>query len=142
MKVAFDTNVDLDVLLDRSPHSEIASQLFAYVARSEITGILSATSITTIHYVSSKNVGKSGADKLVESLIGTFEIAEVNDDVIRSALKLSFADFEDAVLHEVARNCGADAIVTRDPKGFAKGSIRAFQPQSLLVLLESGVINL
>ena len=42
MKVLFDTNIILDVLLDRKPFSEHASHLMSKVERSEINGFLCA----------------------------------------------------------------------------------------------------
>ena len=40
--------------------------------------------------------------------------------------------FEDAVLHEAARNAGAAAIVTRDGVDFANAPVPVFDPQELL----------
>ena len=58
MKVLFDTNIILDVLLDREPFSEHASYLMSKVERSEINGFLCATTVTTIHYLLSRNLDK------------------------------------------------------------------------------------
>ena len=57
MKILFDTNVILDVLLDREPFSSIAAKLFSRVETGEITGYVCATTITTLHYLTRKVVG-------------------------------------------------------------------------------------
>jgi predicted nucleic acid-binding protein len=57
MKVLFDMNVFLDVLLAREPHAGVAAQLFALVERNEIEGCPCATMITTIHYLAPRAVG-------------------------------------------------------------------------------------
>ncbi len=49
MKTLFDTNVILDVLLDREPFSDDASFLLSKVEKSEIIGYICATTVTTIH---------------------------------------------------------------------------------------------
>jgi len=51
MKILFDTNVILDVLLERKPFVKSALYLLSKVERSEINGFLCATTITTIYYL-------------------------------------------------------------------------------------------
>ncbi len=51
MKILFDTNVVLDVLIDRKPFSLTASLLFSEVEKGRIEGFLCATTITTIYYL-------------------------------------------------------------------------------------------
>ena len=58
MKVLFDTNVILDVLLDREPFAEAATYLMSKVEQSEIIGYLGATTITTIYYLLQKNLSR------------------------------------------------------------------------------------
>jgi predicted nucleic acid-binding protein len=48
VRVLFDTNVVLDLLLDRQPLSETAAALFSEVEKGNLTGPICATSITTV----------------------------------------------------------------------------------------------
>jgi len=48
MKILFDTNVILDVLLDREPFSDLATKLLSRVEKKELEGFLGATTVTTI----------------------------------------------------------------------------------------------
>ena len=137
MKVLFDTNIILDVLLDREPFSEHASYLMSKVERSEINGFLCATTVTTIHYLLSKNLDKKNAITSINSIIALFEIASVNRLVIENALKSKFTDFEDSVLHESARHAGAEYIITRNIKDFKNTKIPVFTPTEFLSMLES-----
>ena len=137
MKVLFDTNIILDVLLDRKPFSEHASYLMSRVERSEINGFLCATTVTTIHYLLSKYLDKEKAIDSINSIMALFEIASVNRIVIDNALKSKFSDFEDAVLHESARHAGAEYIITRDIKDFKKSKIPAYTAIEFLSMLES-----
>ncbi len=137
MKVLFDTNIILDVLLDRQPFSEYASHLMSKVERSEINGFLCATTVTTIHYLLSKNLSKQQAMISINSIMALFEVASVNRLVIENALKSKFTDFEDSVLHESARHAGADYIITRNIKDFKDTTIPAFVPAEFLNMLES-----
>jgi len=137
MKVLFDTNIILDVLLDREPFCEHASYLMSKVERSEINGFLCATTVTTIHYLLSKYLHKERAIESIHSIMALFEIASVNRVVIENALKSKFADFEDSVLHESARHAGAEYIITRNVKDFKKSKIPVFAPIEFLSMLES-----
>jgi len=137
MKVLFDTNIILDVLLDRKPFSEHASYLMSKVERSEMNGFLCATTVTTIHYLLSKNLDKKSAITSINSIIALFEIASVNRLVIENALKSKFTDFADSVLHESARHAGAEYIITRNIKDFKSTKIPVFTPTEFLSMLES-----
>jgi predicted nucleic acid-binding protein len=137
MKVLFDTNIILDVLLDRQPFAEHASFLMSKVERSEINGFLCATTVTTIHYLMSKYLDKEKAINSINSIMALFEVASVNRLVIENALKSKFTDFEDSVLHESARHAGAEHIITKNIKDFKNTKIPAFTPTEFLNMLES-----
>jgi predicted nucleic acid-binding protein len=135
--VLLDTNVILDVLLARRPHVGPATALLDRVAAKDLHGLLGATTITTIHYLATKAVGASSARKHVRSLLGLFEVAPVTRAVLTDALDLGYPDYEDAVLHEAARHAGAQAIVTRDPKGFPKPRLKVYAPEELLRFIQA-----
>ena len=137
MKVLFDTNIILDVLLDREPFSEHSSYLMSKVESSEINGYLCATTITTIHYLLSKYLDKEKSLKSIHSIMALFEIATVNRPVLENALTAKFTDFEDAVLHEAARHAGIEYIITRNIKDFKKSTLPIFTPTEFLSILES-----
>lgn len=135
MKVLFDTNVVLDVLMDRMPFSEAAVDLFSKVEDGTIIGYLCGTTVTTIYYLASKVVGAARAQKEVKKLLGLFEVAPVNRPVLESALSADFNDFEDAVIYEAARHIGADAIVTRNQKDYIKSQIPIYTATELSKML-------
>ena len=57
MIALFDTDVVLDLLLDRQPFAEAAAQMFSKVEEGEIQGYVSATTITTVYYLTTKTIG-------------------------------------------------------------------------------------
>ena len=54
MKIVFDTNIILDVLLIREPFAQMSINLFDAVVSKEIDGYLCATTLTTIDYLVAK----------------------------------------------------------------------------------------
>jgi len=135
VKVLFDTNVILDVLLEREPHIDTASKLFALVDNGRINGCICATTATTIYYIAAKSFGARRARDQVHGLLGLFEVAPVGKDVLDGALDIDFSDYEDAVLHEAARATGATVIVTRDRDDFANSAIPVLDPIELLAVV-------
>lgn len=131
MKVLFDTNVVLDFLLDRKPFSAVAAELVGRVERGEVTGLLCATTVTTIHYVLAKALGKALALGSVRKLLTLFAVAPVDGKTMTLALDLPFQDFEDAVLHEAARLAGAGTIVTRNGRDFTGAALPIESPDEL-----------
>ena len=137
MRIIFDTNVILDVLLDREPFSTTAAKLFSKVETGEITGYVCATTITTIHYLARKVIGTGSAMEEINKLMTLFEIAPVNRAVLDAAILSEFKDFEDAVVHESGVYKETQGIVTRDLDGFKKSKINIYLPDELLQMLES-----
>ncbi len=123
MRVLFDTNVVLDLLLDREPFSVDAARCFSRVEAGEIEGWLCGTTVTTLHYLIRKSVGATKAREGISLLLSLFEIAPVNKTVLERALNLPFKDFEDAVLHESARLVNAGVIITRNKADFKHSDI-------------------
>lgn len=135
MKILFDTNVVLDVLLDRHPHSAMAARLLARVEQGELKACLGATTVTTIFYLAAKAKGVSSAREHIRCLLELFEIAPVDRSVLESALSGAFSDFEDGVLHEAASQSGVEGIVTRNGADFALARLPIFSPTELEALL-------
>jgi predicted nucleic acid-binding protein len=135
LRVLFDTNVVLDLLLDRAPFVEASEQILSRVEAGELSGYLCATTVTTIHYLAAKALGARRALAEVRKLLALFEIAPVNRPILESSLESDFSDFEDAVLHEAARQVEVDAIVTRNRSDFRRALLPAHSPEEMIRIL-------
>ena len=132
MKVILDTNVVLDVLLERKPFVRQAVEIFSLVETSKLEAHLCATTITTIDYLLTQALPADNARSAIWGLLELFEIAVVNRPVIEEALRSDVLDFEDAVLEQAGRIAGVDAVVTRNTKDFRRASLKIFDPTELL----------
>ncbi|GAB7028032.1 type II toxin-antitoxin system VapC family toxin [Geotalea toluenoxydans] len=135
MKILFDTNIVLDVLMDRLPYSDSAAELFSKVEDGTIIGYLCGTTVTTVFYLAAKTVGTARAQEEIKKLLSLFDVAPVNRHVLESAIELDFNDFEDAVIHAAASHIGADAIVTRNQKDFKKSTIPVYSSEEMAKIL-------
>ena len=132
MKVLVDTNVILDVLLDRQPFSKDSARICALVEESKIEGVLCATTVTTVDYLLGQALTPAKARNALQRLLNLFEVAPVNRPVLEQALHSKISDFEDAVLEQSGRLVAVDAIVTRNLKDFKKSAVAVLDPSELL----------
>lgn len=135
-RLLFDTNVVLDVLLDRQPYVEASAAVWAAVETGIAEGMLAAHAVTTIHYLVRKERGNAKAGRILSAILRVFDVAAVDGAVVQEALQLPFSDFEDAVTAAAARVAGCECIITRDPKGFRGSPVRCFTPEAITPLLE------
>ena len=133
-----DTNVVLDLLLSRTPYAANAAHIFSLIERNVIVGCLGATTLTTVYYLATKVGGAQKARREIRKLLRLFEVAPVNRAVLEAALATEgFRDFEDAVLHEAARQADADALVTRNESDFRTAVLAVYEPRELLHIVQA-----
>lgn len=127
-RVLVDINVVLDVLLDRRPHADSASDVWSVIEEGRAEGLLSAHAVTTIHYLNTHAVGRRVANETTAALLSVFGVAGVDATVVSAALALGWRNFEDAVTAAAARHAKCDALVTRNPRDFARSPVRVLAP--------------
>jgi predicted nucleic acid-binding protein len=137
VRLLLDTHVVLDVLLNREPHAEAAASLFALVERGAVRGVLGATTVTTVHYLAEKHVGKVPAREHIRTLLLLFDVANVSKATLIQALESELEDYEDAVLHQAGIDAEVDGIVTRNRDDFLKSEAPVFSPSEALAALEA-----
>ena len=135
-RTLFDTNVVLDVLLDRQPYVEASASVWAAVETGRSEGMLAAHAVTAIHYLVQKEMGNRKASRILSSILRVFGVAAVDGAVVQEALQLPLSNFEDAVTAAAARLAGCECIVTRDPKGFRRSPVRCLTPEAVLPVLD------
>ncbi len=139
MKVLFDTNIILDVLLDRKPFVEFSSGLVSFAEDKTIEGYLCATTITTIEYLVTKVHGRKKAKLTIQKLLSIFQIAEVNKDVLLLSTESKFGDFEDAVQHFAGHLASVNSIVTRNNADFKQAEYPVYSPDELLAIIQLAI---
>ncbi len=123
MKIVLDTNIVLDLLLERSPFFVDAKDIFILIEEKKIEGYLCPTTITTLYYLICKQTNKQKADDVIKSLLSIFEITQMDKEVLLKAKADNGSDFEDSVIYTSAHFSKIDFIITRDKKGFANSEV-------------------
>ena len=132
MKALIDTNVILDVLCDRAPFAEDAQTVFRMCEVKRVEGFISALSVPNIIYIMRKELDTEKISDILEKLTLIFKIADLKGSVLKIAVRLGFADYEDAVQSVCAQRIGADVIVTRNIKDFSGSKVMAITPSELI----------
>ncbi len=138
-KVYWDTNVMLDILLEREKFFESAARLWLMVENKEIFGIVSPLSMTTLEFILSRNIDEKTAKKALLTIAGIFEICDVSANAATLALNSKLKDFEDAVQYYSALEAKADFIITRNIKDFPSKKAREIEvltPDEFLLQFE------
>ncbi len=135
MKVLVDTNVILDLFLNRQPFVNDAAAIWQANANRQIEAFVCAVTVTTIFYISKKAADLTVARKNVQLLLSSIGIAGVDFDVLTKAEALPLIDFEDAVQVASAQSQGLDAIITRDLKDYKNSPLAVYSPSDFLALL-------
>jgi predicted nucleic acid-binding protein len=131
LKILFDTNIVLDVLLNREPYIRLSANLVGSVENNKIEGVLCATTITTLDYLISKVKTRDKARIEIGKQLQLFQIASVNSIVLEMALNSGFKDFEDAVQYYSGECMGINGLVTRNPKDYKQAKLPVYTPDEL-----------
>jgi len=134
MKVFLDTNILLDVLLDRKPFCEPSSKMWRLAECGRIEAVISAISFNNVFYIVRKYAGKDAAQRTVEVMNVNFSVFPLTQDIIGRAIVAKLPDFEDSIQFFSAVACEADYIITRNAKDFPQDSIPVLSPAAFLGL--------
>ena len=133
LNILIDTNIFLDVFLQRTQFYKDSQSLLKLCEEHEINGFLTASSITDIFYILQRCLHDTEAS--YDALGAVLDIARVipvtGEDVLEAYAQKA-PDFEDCLLATCARSFGCNAIVTRNGKDFKSFGVETVEPKYLL----------
>ena len=139
MTILVDTNIILDIFLQREPYAGEAREIMTKCAEREVIGYLAAHSIPNLFYILRKNYSRKERRGLIRNLCDIFRISDLNAEKIISAVENEgFADFEDCLQDECARMVNADCLVTCNLKDFKVAKTKVYSPDEFVKLLSLG----
>jgi len=132
MRVFLDTNILLDVLLNRP---EFVAESEGVILRCEALGaemLVAWHGLATANYLLKRGRTEAQALSELDKILAWARVADGSDQDARRARHLGFGDFEDALQAASAESCGADWIVTRNTADFPKSRVPAVTPTGFL----------
>ncbi|MDR0987737.1 MAG: PIN domain-containing protein [Ruminococcus sp.] len=130
--ILLDTNVVLDSLIKRKLFYQEADIILNLAVEKKIECCISANSLADIFYFCSKEKNVPEARYMLNYLLENFEVAAIDGEDCKSAMKLPIADFEDALIVQCALKYKVEYIITRDIKLHTNGVVTAVSPEEFL----------
>ena len=137
MRLLLDTNVVMDLLIQRAPwdRESLLIKGMAYFGDAEVW--VPAKSFTDIFYVMRKSFGSAAVQQAILSLKGVFHLCSLEEYDVFEACSLGWDDLEDCLVALCAQKVKADYLITRDAKGFCKSVVPALGPEAFLHKMEA-----
>ena len=132
MIVLIDTDVLIDVALDRMPFSESASMLLNAAEVKVFKSFIAWHSLSNFFYIVLSSKGIVKAKQFISDLLEFTYISPTKTIDARYAATLAISNFEDAMQIAAARACRAERIITRNIKHYSRSPIPALIPEKFL----------
>lgn len=134
MKCFLDTNVIVDLLLERTPFYEAAATILTLADEQDFMICTSALSIANAHYICCERA-KMPVDMWRKKIVGLGEMLSflsLDEQNIKNACAVNWKDFEDSLQYFSAKRNGCDFIVTRNAKDFLLSDIAVVTPEKFI----------
>jgi predicted nucleic acid-binding protein len=131
-----DSDIILDLLLDREPFFTPSAELFNLIEARKVHASVSALHFSNLFYILRKVKGSEAAKSVLRKLKILVKILPVNEKVIELALESDFSDFEDAIQYYACLDNNIDVIVTRNKNDFKSGKLPVMTAPEVLAVLK------
>jgi len=132
INIFLDTNVVLDLILEREGFAEDAARIFDLGEREQLQLSISSLSMNNIDYVVSKVKSKKKSRQIIIKLLSLTKVLPVGVSTIEKAALSEFKDFEDAIQNYCAEEAQLNHIITRNLKDYKKSNLSIQTPKEFL----------
>jgi predicted nucleic acid-binding protein len=135
MRALLDTDVILDLFLNRQGFVTDAAALWKANEQGRFEGFVSALTPVNVFYFTRKVSDLVAARGVVLKLITSLQVCGIDSQVLRDAEALPVKDYEDAVQVASAMAAGLDAIITRNVNDYKNSPLPVYSPTDFLARL-------
>ena len=132
MKLYLDTNVILDLILQRFPFFDDIARIVTLYEKGECLLYTSSVSFVNCNYILGKNIEKKRVLENLKILRTFCSILKVGENEIDQSLISNFNDFEDAVQYFTCVKNNCEYIITRDKHDYKNAEIPVMSPTEFL----------
>ncbi len=135
-KFFLDTNVILDLALDRSEFNTDAEAIFTLRDQGKIDIYISALTLASVAYFAGKH--KLNPFTIVGKFLDWTNVIQLEPIFFKQVLISDFLDFEDGLQYFTAVSMPSiEAIITRNTKDFKASAIQVLTPSQFLAIFGS-----
>ena len=136
MVVLVDTTVILDYLTSREPFCDSAKKILRLCAEEKVQGYMAFHSVSNIFFILRKTCDVGTRRELLKRICTMLTVTGASHERVCNAItRDDFADFEDCLQDECAKEIKADYIITRNVQDFNKADVTAVEPKEFLKLV-------
>ena len=136
MRMMIDTNIIIDVLLEREPFYAHSKTVLDLCENKDIYGFISASAATDIFYLIRKGLGSTDeAYKALGHILDIVKVLTVTNDDVTDAFLVKAKDFEDCLLATCAKSNKCSGIITRNKKDFLGFGVALYSPEDVLEMM-------
>jgi predicted nucleic acid-binding protein len=133
-----DTDVIIDFLIDRKPHSREAAIIFTLIEQKKIKGYASSLTFSNLYYVLRKVESHNRVITKLDSISRLVTIIKVDQQNIKDAITSGFQDFEDSIQYYCALDYKKiDVLITRNTKDYKNSELPVMTPADYLKTVSS-----
>ena len=132
-----DTDIILDIITGRQPFSIEASRLFTLIEEEALVAYASSLSFSNLYDVLRKYASHQKVVARLDEVSDLLKILNVDESIVKTALRSRFKDFEDALQYYSAQgNSLIDVIITKNTKDFKPSELPVMTPETFLKTYE------
>jgi len=133
VRVWIDTNLFLDILLDRQPFVAASLRIAALAENRMIDGFMAPITINNIYYISRRERHSDEIKRFLHHMTLVMRVGIIDHQTVTIANGLAMRDYEDALQYAMAMQVGADVLVTRNQKDYTyKGAVEVMDPETFI----------
>ncbi len=131
-KLFVDTDIILDLLINREPFYLPAATIFSKADQNELKIFVSSLAFANLNYILSKQYSAAETRKKLITFKTLVTVLSVNDKVLELVLSSNFKDFEDGLQYFTAIENGIKILLTRNLKDYKAAEISVMSAEQFL----------
>jgi len=132
MIVLLDTDVLIDVALQRDPFSQYSSKILELAEQKVLNAFIAWNSISNFYYIVESKSKNYKTTEFIRELLQFIQLSSTKTKDAVFATTLNVSDFEDAMQIAAANACNAELIITRNIKHYKLSPIKAKSPMDFI----------
>ena len=137
-KIFIDSELILDVLLEREEFFESSANILNLSELDEIKLFTSVIAITNIAYILRKELkNNKKVNEYINIILGITKALPVTEEIIINSMETDFYDFEYSIQYITAKTNGINTLLSRNKKDYKKAEIQILTPREFLEMQKS-----
>jgi predicted nucleic acid-binding protein len=132
VKILADTNIFLDILLQRPSFFQDSHRIFKMVESGNAEGFIAPITINNIAYIARKSHQPEQIRTFIVVMAETFTICGMDSTIVAKAAELEFTDIEDSLQAAMAESHSCDFIITSNVSDYKHSPVPAITATAFL----------